>query len=322
MDNRDELKELISKLGRIQGEFYKKFGVKDIYTNSKFFEILIANVLNHLLIPGHSGSRDAKDKEGEYEYKHFKETSGNHSWTFNDFSDNTIHKLKDIEAVIFAHIDDTGDSPLFDWYYYVPGITISDYLAKATVKIGNTRMMINISPKQIEGIMKIKKILVPKQVSGIYSDYLDRIFEISRKIEKIVGTKNILTSNKIWEILLGIILNHNVISEQTQFDAKDKQGNLYEYKISKSYSFNFQDISENVLQKFTKVKGIIMAVVDKDKLAITHIYEADPREVIPRLRQKLNDKRVKYEKENKKLRRLQVSLSKKDLSLVGAIKIL
>jgi len=82
--NIDRLKELFNELKKIQSFFVEKYGVDDIYSNSKIFEILIANELNHILIPGHSGSKDAKDEDGnEYEYKHFKETSGNHSWTFN-----------------------------------------------------------------------------------------------------------------------------------------------------------------------------------------------------------------------------------------------
>ena len=44
----------------------------------------------------------------EYEYKHYKELSSNHSWTFNDFSDTTINKLNsELISVIFAHIDDS-----------------------------------------------------------------------------------------------------------------------------------------------------------------------------------------------------------------------
>ena len=98
----------IEKLKSVQAEFLEKYNVDDILSNSKIFEILIANELSHILIPGHSGSRDAKDnKDNVYEYKHFKETSSNHSWTFNDFSDTTINKLIDTKSVIFAHIDDT-----------------------------------------------------------------------------------------------------------------------------------------------------------------------------------------------------------------------
>src|SRR3989344_8090830 len=116
--------KLFYELKKIQDFFLKTYGVDDIYSNSKIFEIFIANELNHILIPGHSGSKDAKDKEGnKFEYKHFKETSSNHSWTFNDYSDSTIKNLKKVRGVIFAHINDTSFPPRLDWYIQVNGKT-------------------------------------------------------------------------------------------------------------------------------------------------------------------------------------------------------
>ena len=64
-----------------------------------------------------------------------------------------------------------------------------------------------------------------------------------------------------------------------------------------------------------------MAVVDKEKLMVTDIYEAEPKKVIKRLREKLEEKKKRFESKSKQLRRLQVSLSKSDLINVGAIKI-
>src|SRR3990167_551772 len=117
--NITDVDNLIKQLKDIQTDFHATFGVTDIITNSKIFEILIADSLDHILIPGHSGSRDAKDSSGnEFEYKHYKESSSNHTWTFNDFSDTTIAKLITAKAVIFAHIQDMNTPfPVFDWYY-------------------------------------------------------------------------------------------------------------------------------------------------------------------------------------------------------------
>ena len=130
------LRKLLLELKKIQSFFLEKWGVDDIYSNSKIFEILIANELNHILIPGHSGSKDAKDEGGnEFEYKHFKETSGNHSWTFNDYSDTTIEDLKRVKLVIFAHIDDTSFPPKLDWYIGVDGKACSDYLKHRTEEL-------------------------------------------------------------------------------------------------------------------------------------------------------------------------------------------
>jgi len=151
----DKFKSLIKELVLIQDEFFKLFGVNDIYSNSKIFEIVIANTLKHNLIPGHSGSRNGKDDHSdEFEYKHYKETSSNHTWTFNDFSDTTIEKLNSARAVVFAHIDDLKDFPFMDWCYIVPGNLISKYLAEETKHITNNRKMINVSPHQIECVFR------------------------------------------------------------------------------------------------------------------------------------------------------------------------
>tara|TARA_X000000950_G_scaffold285153_1_gene390241 strand:+ start:917 stop:1264 length:348 start_codon:yes stop_codon:yes gene_type:complete len=106
--SRSLFNDLILRMRKIQEIFFQEQGVNDIWSNSKVYEILIANSLNHELIPGHSGTRDAKNLNNvEYEYKHYKELSSNHSWTFNDFTDNTINKLiKDEYSIIFAHIND------------------------------------------------------------------------------------------------------------------------------------------------------------------------------------------------------------------------
>lgn len=313
----------MNRLKNIQDVFFKSFGVADIYSNSKTFEIAIADTLNQDLIPGHSGSKDAKNSLGEeFEYKHYKETSCNHTWTFNDFSNATNQRLYGVKAVIFAHINDTRHPPIFDWYYEVPGKVIADYLVNKTRFIQNVRKMINVSPAQIEKEMKINKNICAIQTNGRYTNFLREIFKIVREIEQIVKTKGILTSNKFWEILIGIELGHQVLSEQTKYDAIDQNNDYYEYKVSKTLSFNFEDISENVLNKFASVKKIILAVVNKEKLEIAEMYEAEPLRVIKRLREKLEEKQERYTAMGKEIRRLQVSLSKGDLEKVGAVRII
>lgn len=320
MEEQNNLQDLIKKLKEIQDDFYKKVGVTDIISNSKIFEILIANNLNHILIPGHSGSRDAKDKEdGEYEYKHYKESSSNHSWTFNDYTDTTIAKLKETKAVIFAHINDSETFPKFDWYYNVPGEVISDYLTEKTKPIRNVRKMINVSSKQIEENLGIQKSFTNfNDKEGKYYQWLYQICEIAKQIEQVTGTREVLTSNKFWEILVALILKHKVLSEQLGHDAMDAKGGYYEYKVAKNYSWNFQDISKRVLDKYKADNKIILAIADKENFKITLIYEADPLKTIRRLKQKLNEKKKRYKEQGKTLRRLQVSLSKGDLKKIKA----
>ena len=55
-----EIENIFNKLRNIEKYFMEQYQVDDIYSNSKIYEILIANQFNHRIIPGHSGSRDAK----------------------------------------------------------------------------------------------------------------------------------------------------------------------------------------------------------------------------------------------------------------------
>jgi hypothetical protein len=299
--------------------------VNDIWSNSKIYEVLIANTLGQNMIPGHSGSLDAKDSSSkEYEYKHFKETSSNHSWTFNDYSDQTIRKLRNhVHQVIFAHINDIKHPPHFDWAYIVPGADVADYLDKYTQGMQNARRMINLSANQIESRIGLKPVDYPEMIaSGPYESLLRRIFKLSKELEQLVAVDNVLTSNKFWEVLVSVPLGHQVNSEQGgragAHDAADELGRDYEYKVSKSKSWNFQDISENVLNKYLNCEEIVLAVVDKQKISVSQIWVAKPSDVVPVLREKLSAKKKDYESRSKELRRLQVSLSSGDLLRINA----
>jgi hypothetical protein len=324
--NKEQFYKLLAKYRDIQNDFYKNFNVNDIFSNSKIYEILIANSLAHNLIPGHSGSKDAIDDNGnEYEYKHYKESSSNHTWTFNDFSDTTIEKLNLCSYVVFAHVDNSISPPIFDWCYKVPGKVVSEFLEEATLRITNKRKMINVSKNNIENIMGFKRTLIKTPINGRYSRWINNIYKISDELEKCTNVDQLLTSNKIWEVVVAVELNHNVNSEQGgrsgAHDAFDKNGNVYEYKVSKNFSWNFQDISENVLNKYLNDKSIILAIVDKQNTQVKHIYEANPIQVVKRLKEKLKEKEIRFALKNKMIRRVQVSLSKGDLVLLDAQKI-
>ena len=134
--------------------------------------------------------------------------------------------------------------------------------------------MINVSPKQIETRLNLNKIFVPSN-SGIYDKYLDDIYLASKQLQELTGIKNLLTSNKFWELIVALELDHSVNPEQGgregAHDAYDAEGNPYEYKVSKTTSWNFQDISENVLNKYYNDKSIILAVVDKQEIELKEI---------------------------------------------------
>ena len=324
-----ELAALFEKLRLMQRVFLEKHFVDDIYSNSKIYEIIIANRFGHTLIPGHSGSRDAKDSTGrEIEYKHYKESSSNHTWTFNDFSAETIGKLRDCPFVYFVYLDDKN-YPFpgqIKWAYIVSGETVADYLEEATQKIENKRKMINVSCNQLEsiGCQKTEYPIFDLK-DGMYGEDLGSIIDTIKQIENKTGVVGLLTSNKIWELLIGLKLNHTVNSEQGgregAHDAQDVEGHLFEYKVSKTYSWNFQDISENVLEKYYDDDRIILAVVDKPALRIEAIYSAKPEDTVPLLRRKLEEKEAKAGAKGNKLRRLQVTISKTDLKTIHAVRI-
>ena len=328
MSEKKELEDIFSEMRQIQLEFLATHGVNDIWSNSKIYEVLQANTLNHKMIPGHSGSLDAKDSDGkEIEYKHFKETSSNHSWTFNDYSDATILKLENqVHEVIFSHIDDTKYPPKMDWAIHVSGKKVAEYLREHTRVLKNTRRMINLSAGQISSRLGIvQKRYDVSLKTGPYSAELRRIFSLVTKLEKIVGVDNILTSNKFWEVLVSLPLGHQVNSEQGgrsgDHDAHDENGGDYEYKVSSSKSWNFQDISDAVLQKYLKCEDIVLAIVNKTDLRVEDTWMAKPESVVLRLQEKLAEKKHRYAQQNKELRRLQVSLSAGDLKTIGARKI-
>ena len=83
--------------------------------------------------------------------------------------------------------------------------------------------------------------------------------------------------------------------------------------LNKNLFFN-----DPVLKKYYEDEAIILAVVDKKNLALTSIHSASPKTVVPRLKEKLEEKLQR----KGSLRRLQVSLSKGDLEKIKAIKLL
>jgi len=328
--NMTQMESLFDKLRSMEKDFLDKYSVDDIYSNSKIYEVLIANHFNHSLIPGHSGSRDAKDKDGnEIEYKHYKESSSNHSWTFNDFSTTSIAKISLCPYVYFVYIDDVKYTypGQISWAYIVSGKKIARYLSTAVKTIKNKRKMINISPTQLDKIDCSRILYKPFDIAkGVYGEDLNEIITTVQQLENISGVTGLLTSNKLWELMVGIKLHHFVNSEQGgrkgAHDAIDEKGLKYEYKVSKSYSWQFQDISENVLEKYLQDHAIILAVVNKTYLKLDAIYTADPKIAVPVIREKLEEKKKRYSIKGKEIRRLQISLCKGDLIKIKAKKIL
>ena len=280
-----DLWQLIEQLKQLSDIFYAS-GIEDVYTNSKIYEVLMSEQFGHEIINGHAKTLDAIDMEGNlYEYKHFKLSSSNHTWTFNDFTDATIEKLYDVKEVYFAIINDTPVIYEVKEVYVVQGAEVAKYLENSTMNISNHRKMINISRNQIVNNMRYSVIKPnPVNVSNILRD----VFTVANEIELITGIRGILTSNKLWELLVSGELGHRINPEQRKHDACDQQGRTYEYKVTKKYSWKFQDISENVLESYMQDEKIILAVVDKKEFIVENVYICDPKAIVTILRNKLS----------------------------------
>lgn len=304
------------KLKNIQEEFGELTNEYDIYSSSKFYEIIIANMLEHHILPGAHGADAFDDSKKRYEYKHYKESSTNHTWTFNDYTDKTLSELKS-RIVLFVHINDVGITNPFkyiDWYYQVDGNVISNYISKWSQKSGNKRKMINISISQLENDCGSKRIFVNSySAKGEYSDYIVKIFKCIECLEKMTKTENLLTSNKLWELFLANKLDHKINSKQGgsggKHDAQDSELRKYEYKISQKTSWTFEDMSDYVIENMRFLDGIYLSQIDKRKFEIKKILLLDTNKTMDLIKQKRDDIIAEKEKNNEKVRRLNVSVS-------------
>ena len=338
MENKIEFAALIAQMKKAQDQIFQLHGINDIFTSSKIFEILIASGLDHEVIPGQAGTADATDPENrsmQFEYKHFKELSSNHSWTFNDYSDSVIAKIDSkINSVFFCHIDDRTFPPVLDWYYELSGSEVAEYLRVKTPSIKNKRKMINVSEKQLNEFFGEKGTLQRVDIKidrdnpfpGKYAKELEAIFTSIKALEDSLGLKNLLTSSKLWELIVAVEIDHFVNSEQGgrsgAHDAFDSNGSWFEYKVEQTVGWSFQDISDAVLDKYLELEAFILAVVDKPNFKVTEIYRVETIPLINAIRHKRDQKAIDYEARGKEVRRDQVTVGKRELDLLKAQRIL
>lgn len=300
------LNTLINELKDLS-DYFSLFGIYDIYTNSKIYEVLMAVQFNHRIINGHAYTPDAYDKSDNfYEYKHYKLSSSNHTWTFNDFSTLTITKLKNVKSVYFAIINDEEDIPYVSKAYIVPGIVVSKYLLDKTPEIHNKRKMINISEHQIIENMTYE--IICPDVNWSCKE-LENVFITANKIEKLINVKGILTSNKLWELLVACQLGHYINSDQKKHDTYDNNEHTYEYKVSVTKRWTFQDISSNVLNSYLTDEKIVLAWVNKRDFIVEDIYLCDPAAIVAILEWKLEQRRKRFPE----IRRLSASIGVNDI---------
>jgi hypothetical protein len=162
--------------------------------------------------------------------------------------------------------------------------------------------------------------------NGKYAPELKKIFLSVKGLEEALGLKNLLTSSKLWELVVAERLGHFVNSEQGgragAHDAYDAEGRPYEYKVDQSVGWSFQDISDSVLEKYLNLEAFILAVVDKPNFRVEKIFRVDTKPLIDVIRAKRDEKARTYKLRQKEVRREQVSVGVRELNLVKAQRIL
>ncbi len=310
--------KIFLELKNIQEEFGELTGEYNIYSSSKIYEIIIANMFGHHIVKGAHGA-DARGYNQDYEYKHFKASSSNHTWTFNDYTDKTLANLRS-KTIFFVHINDvkyTNPFDYIDWYYEVNGDIISEYISNWASNSDNQRKMINISASQLEKECGAERIYPTKDCNnGHYSVYIKRIFECINYLEKITNTKNLLTSNKLWELFLAYKLGHKINSKQGglggKHDAEDSNNRKFEYKISQKTSWTFEDISDTVIENMRLLDGIYIAKIDKREFDIRKILLLDTSKTMDFIKNKKDKMIADRRRKGKSVNRLNVSISLKE----------
>ncbi|MDE7093589.1 MAG: hypothetical protein K2O52_01630, partial [Oscillospiraceae bacterium] len=205
--------------------------------------------------------------------------------------------------------------PCYRWNYRI-------YSNPYYSNLKNKRNMINISAHQLETELKGKavKIECDENLScKQYDSYLQAISEIISELEELNGVKNLLTSNKIWELFLANYLGHQVNSHQGgdngSYDASVNE-KIFEYKIINFYrypSWCFEDLSDNVFKRLESMDAIVVARVNKRRFNVWECYALNPKRTVALLKRKLEQKKYEYALKNKRLNRHNIHLSKKEL---------
>ena len=161
---------------------------------------------------------------------------------------------------------------------------------------------------------------------GKYAKELEAIFMSIKALEDSLGLKNLLTSSKLWELIVAVEIDHFVNSEQGgrsgAHDAFDSNGSWFEYKVEQTIGWSFQDISNAVLDKYLELEAFILAVVDKPNFKVKEIYRVETIPLINAIRHKRDQKAIDYEARGKEVRRDQVTVGKRELDLLKAQRIL
>lgn len=127
------------------------------------------------------------------------------------------------------------------------------------------------------------------------SELIDFLKEAQRIALEKHGVPNILQPGVIKELMMAEILGHDLIPQKDYADAKDKNGNTYEYLASirrvnvttnKGCSFQMDRVTLNNLNRVTRNKAFYFGIF-KDHLDVEEIWKVEIPIVLAEVKRQL-----------------------------------
>jgi hypothetical protein len=127
------------------------------------------------------------------------------------------------------------------------------------------------------------------------SELIDCLNEAQRIALEKHGVPNILQPGVIKELIMAEILGHDLIPQKDCADAKDKNGNTYEYLASirrvnvttnKGCSFQMDRVTPNNLNRVTRNKAFFFGIF-KSHLEVEEIWKVEISVVLAEVKRQL-----------------------------------
>ena len=242
-------------------------------------EYILSNVLGHTLNPSKKGV-DAWDSENDgVEYKTFKYGK----WgRFNVEIQHGFEKhLKDVSCWYFAEFE----SPFkISRVWSVEINTIREYckafMSRTSKTVGHIMIDFRVKWIQKNGLP------VDFQNEKIDSEFIHNLRSAQRVADVQYGVSDITLKGRIREIMMAEILDHSIIVNSKKADARDKNGNEYEYLTSLQGNFQMTHMTEeNSENKVLRNKAIHCAQFE-NPVTISEIWEISTQVYLEKMKKR------------------------------------
>lgn len=112
----------------------------------------------------------------------------------------------------------------------------------------------------------------------------------AQRIASLHGIANILQPGLVKELIIAETLGHQIIPSKADADARDAEGNLYEYLCSLCSNNNFQidRITRDNLSRITRNTAIFCAFFS-DAITLRDVYRVEPKVLLAEVERQLGN---------------------------------